>query len=149
MDQNERETLFRRARVALQQGQLTEANTMFVELVRDAETMFLATKNARVLHFKIGEVPVLGGPGKGVRGIKLAPQDKVLGAVTLTRPSDCLRVINSNGKPLSFGQMKYSVTSRGGKGIRTSARSGFDEVVRPPIELVDWEQFDEELRVEG
>ena len=122
---------------------------VFVELVRDAETMFLATKNARVLHFKIGEVPVLGGPGKGVRGIKLAPQDKVLGAVMLTRPSDCLRVINANGKPLSFGQMKYSVTSRGGKGIRTSARSGFAEVVRPPIELVDWEQFEEELRDES
>lgn len=116
---------------------------MFAELVRDADTVFLATKGARVLHFKIGDVPVLGGPGKGVRGIKLAHQDQLLGAVQLSRPSDCLRVVNSNDKTLSFGQMKYSVTSRGGKGIRTSARSSFREVLRPPIALVDWEQLEE------
>jgi DNA gyrase subunit A len=122
---------------------------IFAELVRDAETMFLATEAARVLHFKIEDVPVLGGPGKGVRGIKLAGQDKVLGAVQLSRPSDCLRVVNTNGKPLSFGQMKYSVTSRGGKGVRTSARSGFNEVVRAPIDLVDWEQYEQDLKVES
>ncbi len=116
---------------------------VYVDLVREADTMFLATKGARVLHFKIDEVPVLGGPGKGVRGIKLAPQDVVLGAVQLTRPSDCLRVTNSNGKTLSFGQMKYSVTSRGGKGVRTSARNKFETVVRPEIELIDWEQIEE------
>ncbi|MGE3315519.1 MAG: DNA gyrase subunit A, partial [Planctomycetaceae bacterium] len=116
---------------------------VFAELVRDAETMFLATKGARVLHFKINDVPVLGGPGKGVRGIKLAPQDQLLGAVQLSRPSDCLKVINSNDKPMTFGQMKYSVTSRGGKGIRTSARSSFREIVRPNIELIDWEQYAE------
>ena len=53
---------------------------IFVELVEDAETMFLATRDARVIHFKIDDVPILGGPGKGVRGIKLAPNDEVLGA---------------------------------------------------------------------
>jgi len=119
---------------------------VFVELVRDAETIFLATKQARVLHFSIDDVPVLGGPGKGVRGIKLAAQDQVLGAVLLSRPSDCLRVVNTNGKSLSFGQMKYSVTSRGGKGIRTSARSGFSEVLQPPITLVDWDQVESESK---
>ena len=116
---------------------------IFVELVRDAETVFLATRDARVIHFKIDDVPILGGPGKGVRGIKLAPNDEVLGAVQLGRPADCLHVINANDKPLSFGQMKYGVTSRGGKGIKTSTRTGFKEIVPPPIELVDWDQFEE------
>jgi DNA gyrase subunit A len=111
---------------------------VYVGLVGDAATMFLATKNARVLHFAIKEVPVLGGPGRGVRGIRLAAGDEVLGAVQLSRPSDCLRVVNTNGKTISFGQMKYGVTSRGGKGVRTSARNGFVEIIRPPIELVDW-----------
>jgi DNA gyrase subunit A len=116
---------------------------IFVELVSEADTMFLATRDARVIHFKIGDVPILGGPGKGVRGIKLAPDDEVLGAVQLARPSDCLYVINAHDKQLSFGQMKYGVTSRGGKGIKTSTRTGFKEIVPPPIELVDWEQFEE------
>jgi len=116
---------------------------IFVELVSDADTMFLATRDARVIHFKIGDVPILGGPGKGVRGIKLAPDDEVLGAIQLARPSDCLHVINEHDKPLSFGQMKYGVTARGGKGIKTSTRTGFKEIVPPPIALVDWEQFEE------
>jgi DNA gyrase subunit A len=116
---------------------------IFAELVNEADTMFLATREARVIHFKIGDVPILGGPGKGVRGIKLAPEDEVLGAVQLARPSDCLRVINEHDKELSFGQMKYGVTSRGGKGIKTSMRTGFKEIVPPPIALVDWDQFEE------
>ncbi|RMG37532.1 MAG: DNA topoisomerase IV subunit A [Planctomycetota bacterium] len=115
-----------------------------VELVRDHTTMFLATRKARVIHFSIDEVPVLVNPGVGVRGIKLAPDDEVLGAVLLARPSDVLRVRNSNDRVLSFGQMKYSVTSRGGKGIRTSQRNEFVEIIRPPIELVDFSQHEQD-----
>jgi len=114
------------------------------ELISDAETMFLATKQARVLHFSIDEVPLLAGAGKGVIGIKILEKDAVLGAVQLSRPSDCLRVHNSNGKPLSFGQMKYGVTSRAGKGIKTSQRNGFSEIIRPEIDLVDWTEYEEE-----
>jgi DNA gyrase subunit A len=117
-------------------------SVVFVELVRDAETVFLATRDARLIHFKIDDVPILGGPGKGVRGIKLAPNDEVLGAIQLGRPGDALHVINANDKTLSFGQMKYGVTSRGGKGIKTSTRTGFKEIVPLPIELVDWEQYE-------
>jgi DNA gyrase subunit A len=117
-------------------------SVVFVELVRDAETVFLATRDARLIHFKIDDVPILGGPGKGVRGIKLTPNDEVLGAIQLGRPGDALHVVNANDKTLSFGQMKYGVTSRGGKGIKTSTRTGFKEIVPRPIELVDWEQYE-------
>eukprot|EP00913_Durusdinium_trenchii_P008941 g8407.t1 len=86
---------------------------VFVEPVADAKTMFLATKNARVLHFHIKDVPLLASAGKGVIGIKLEKGDQVLGGIQLSRPSDALRVINTNGKALSFGQMKYGATSRG------------------------------------
>ena len=114
------------------------------QLVGDAKTVFLATREARVIHFPLTDIPVLAGPGKGVRGIRLAPDDQVLGAVLLSRPSDCLRVLNTNEKLLSFGQMKYNVTSRGGKGIKTSQRSGFEEIVQPEIDLVDWSQIESE-----
>ena len=118
-------------------------SVVYVELVKDAETVFLATRDARVIHFKIDDVPILGGAGKGVRGIKLAPNDEVLGAVQLGRPGDALHIVNANDKSLSFGQMKYGVTSRGGKGIKTSTRTGFKELVPHPIELIDWEQYEE------
>lgn len=114
-----------------------------VELIRDHQTMFLASENARIIHFSLDEVPVLSGPGIGVRGIRMEKNDSVLGARLLARPSDTLRVVNSNGTPLSFGQMKYNVTSRGGKGVRTSQRNGFAEIVPDPIELVDWAALEE------
>ena len=116
---------------------------IYTRLHHDAETMFIATKGARVIHFSVSDVPLLTNAGKGVRGIKLEGDDEVLGAVQLSRPSDCLRVVNTNGKTLSFGQMKYGVTSRGGKGVRTSQRNGFAEMILPEIELIDWTQYEE------
>lgn len=116
---------------------------VFTELVTEAKTMFLATRKARVLHFPIKDVPLLASAGKGVIGIKLEKGDAVLGGLQLSRPSDTLYVLNSNDKKLSFGQMKYGVTSRGGKGVKTSQRTGFKELVPPPIELVDWSEYEE------
>ena len=119
---------------------LAEADrVIWVELVRDATSLFVATQQARVTHFAIDEVPVLSGAGKGVRGIKLSDaKDGVLGAAQMARPSDCLRVKTSHDKVLVFGQMKYEVSARGGKGIRAAQRSTFTEILRPDIVLVDW-----------
>ncbi|HEY3965804.1 MAG TPA: DNA topoisomerase IV subunit A [Planctomycetaceae bacterium] len=115
---------------------------VFVDLVRDATTMFLASANARIIHFAVTDVPVLSGAGKGVRGIKVATDDQVLGAALLTNPRDCLHVETTAEKDMVFGQVKYEVTSRGGKGVRTSHRSGFSKIIRQPIELVDWTKFE-------
>lgn len=114
-----------------------------VELVREATTVFLATSHARILHFALPDVPVLSGAGKGVRGMKLAPEDRVLGAALMTNPRDCLRAMTTAEKEMTFGQVKYEVTSRGGKGIKTSHRSGFARLLPPPIELVDWAVLEE------
>ena len=103
--------------------------------------MFIASRKARVIHFAIDDVPILGSAGIGVRGLKLEGDDVVLGARQLSRPSDTLHVRNKNGKTLSFGQTKYGVTSRGGKGVKTSQRTSFDEIVPPEIQLVDWTEF--------
>ncbi len=116
---------------------------VYASLVEDADTMFLATEDARVLHCEIEEAALLSNAGKGVKGIKLEKGDHVMGAIQLTRPSDCLRVVNTAGKKMTFGQMKYGVTSRGGKGVKTSQRSGFDEILYPPIEVVDWDELAE------
>ncbi|MCA9081933.1 MAG: hypothetical protein KDA58_15335, partial [Planctomycetaceae bacterium] len=70
--------------------------------------------------------------------------DFVLGGRRLTRPSDVLKVVNENDKELSFGQMKYTVTSRGGKGVKTSQRTDIDRIIRPEIEIVDFAGVGEE-----
>ena len=114
--------------------------TWHVEFVDDKDTLFLISKNARLIHFSTKDVPILSGPGKGVRGLKLVEAgDEVLGARKLSRPSDALRVINDHDREIAFGQQKYSVTSRGGKGVKTSQRTGIKSIVPPEIVLVDWE----------
>ena len=91
----------------------------------------------------VAEAQVLAGPGVGVRGLKLVEKDDVvIGARRLSRASDALRVLNENDKVLSFGQQKYNLTSRGGKGVKTSQRTGFKRILRPEIELVDWAEVE-------
>ena len=62
----------------------------------------------------------------------------MLGAAQMARPSDCLRVKTCHDKVLVFGQMKYEISSRGGKGIRAAQRGTFTEIIHPDIELIDW-----------
>ncbi|MCH2204167.1 MAG: DNA topoisomerase, partial [Fuerstiella sp.] len=114
------------------------------QLITDAETCMMASASARVVHFSLDDIPLLTNAGKGVRGIRVDEKDHVLGIVQLARPSDCLRVKNSSGRLVSFGQQKYQVASRGGRGIQTSKRIGFVEVLRPKIELVDWSLMEED-----
>ena len=117
---------------------------VMVQFTSDAETMFLASRKARLIHFSIEEVPILAGAGIGVRGLKLEAGDEVLGGMLLARPSDALHVVNNKGTQLSFGQMKYGVTGRGGKGVKTSMRNEFTEIIALPIELVDWQEIGED-----
>lgn len=116
----------------------------YAGLVTSGKTLFVVSQEARLVHFAIDDVPVLAGPGKGVRGIRLDPDDRVLGARQLARPGDSLRIRNSNDKVVAFGQTKYTITSRGGRGIKTSKRTGFTEIIQPEIELVDWSDYEDD-----
>ena len=114
-----------------------------VEIMDEEDTVFLISREARLIHFSIQDVPILSGPGKGVRGLKLVDKnDEVIAAKRLSRPSDVLKVINENGKTLSFGQMKYNVTSRGGKGVKTSQRTSIAEVIPEELTVVDWSNIE-------
>ena len=116
-----------------------------VEMMKDDDTVFLISRAARLIHFSVSDVAILSNAGKGVRGLKLTEAgDEVLAAKRLSRPSDVLKVVNDNGNELSFGQMKYTVTGRGGKGIKTSQRTGIKSAIRPEIELVEWSDVGEE-----
>jgi DNA gyrase subunit A len=116
----------------------------YAGLVTSGKTLFVVSQDARLVHFAIDDVPVLAGPGKGVRGIRLDPDDRVLGARQLVRPGDSLRIRNSNDKVVAFGQTKYTITSRGGRGIKTSKRTDFTEIIQPEIELVDWSDYEDD-----
>jgi DNA gyrase subunit A len=108
----------------------------------DEKTVYLASANGHVIHFKVNEINILAGVGKGVMGIKLEEGDTCLGGALLSGRSDKLVVETSGGKTLEFGRDKYEVTSRAGKGFEAVKRSTFVRVLPPPIELVDWDEIE-------
>jgi DNA gyrase subunit A len=109
---------------------------------RDEETIYLASADGHVIHFKIDEINVLSGIGKGVLGIKLGDGDGCIGAALMGGRFDKFVLEMSNGKTMEFGRLKYDVVSRGGKGHEAVKRLSFVRVVPPPIELVDWDKVE-------
>jgi DNA gyrase subunit A len=111
---------------------------VMAQVLGDQETMMLASADGHVIHFKIEEINILSGAGKGVMGIKLADDDKCLGGLVLTRPSDQMQVETSGGKVMEFSG-RYETVSRGGKGFEAVKRTSFVRVLPGTIELVDWD----------
>jgi DNA gyrase subunit A len=115
----------------------------------DEKTLYLASANGHVIHFKVNEVNILAGVGKGVMGIKLIGDDTCLGGALMSGRHDKLAVETSGAKVLEFGKERYEVTSRGGKGFEAVKRSSFIRVLPAPIELVDWEALEEAEKAPG
>jgi DNA gyrase subunit A len=108
----------------------------------DEDTIYLASASGHVIHFRVEEINVLSGVGKGVMGIKLEEGDTCLGGALMSGRFDKFVLVTSGGKTMEFGRGKYDVTSRGGKGFEAVKRTTFVRVVPPPIELVDWDQVE-------
>jgi DNA gyrase subunit A len=106
------------------------------------ESMFLVSTDGHVIHFKIDEVNVLAGPGRGVIGIKLAPDDVCIGGALVSRRFDKMDVETSGGQTRELGGGKPTV-GRGGLGHQEVKRTQFVRVKPPPIELTDWEALEE------
>jgi DNA gyrase subunit A len=108
----------------------------------DEDTIYLASASGHVIHFRVEEINVLSGVGKGVMGIKLQEGDTCLGGALMSGRFDKFVLETSGGRTMEFGRGKYEVTSRGGKGFEAVKRTSFVRVVPPPIELVDWDQVE-------
>jgi DNA gyrase subunit A len=116
---------------------------VMAKVLRDEESIFLASASGHVIHFRIEEINILSGAGKGVMGIKLAEGDTCLGGALISNRHDALLLETAGGKTQEFRRGKYQVTSRGGKGFAAVKRTTFTRVVPPAIELVDWDKVEE------
>jgi DNA gyrase subunit A len=108
----------------------------------DRESIFLASAEGHVIHFPIEQINILAGTGKGVMGIKLAPEDVCLGGALISSRFDMMQVETTGGKLIEFRRGKYEITSRGGKGFQAVKRTTFVRIVPPPIELLDWDALE-------
>jgi DNA gyrase subunit A len=103
--------------------------------LRGAETVIVATRQARAMLCPAEEINYLSGPGKGVILIKIDPKvDRVLGFVASVGDRDLLTVETSRGAQQTVSTAKYDVASRGGKGRELLQRGQFVRVIPPPVE---------------
>ena len=108
----------------------------------DEETIYLASAEGHLIHFKVDDINILAGVGKGVMGIKLMEGDTCLGGTLMSGRFDKMILETSGGRTMEFGRNKYDVTSRGGKGFAAVKRANFVRVLPAPIELVDWDAIE-------
>jgi DNA gyrase subunit A len=88
------------------------------------EVAMLASREGRVTLFKSKDVKFLTGPGRGVLGLKLGADDRVIASAVSLGPRDRLRVFTTKGAKIDISTRKYRVSGRGGKGIEVIKRGG-------------------------
>lgn len=117
-------------------------------LLREEESLMLASVQGRILHFAIEEINILAGVGKGVIGIKLEDGDACLGGQVMSKEQSVLTVETNDGKTMEFTK-RYEVVGRGGKGFEAVKRRSFVRVVPPAIQLADWEAIEGKEKKDG
>ncbi len=109
-----------------------------IEVCEEGAIVALASEKGRAILFDSDEVPILAGPGKGVIGIRLAEDDRVLGATLFGKDEKraALTLENSKGTTHTVTR-RHDVVGRGGKGFELIKRDRFVKVVPPEIVLLD------------
>jgi DNA gyrase subunit A len=112
---------------------------VMVRLAGDEDGVMLATADGYITHFKLDQVTILSGVGRGVIGIKLESGDTCVGGVLVGGRYDKLTLETESGKTQEFGPGAIKSRARGGKGDKPGQRTRFVRVIPPAIELADWD----------
>ncbi len=107
--------------------ELTEGNQLInVELTDGEHEVMLFSDAGKVVRFKESDVRSMGRTARGVRGIRLGPDDKLISLIIVKEGMAVLTATeNGYGKRTSLGD--YRLTARGVQGvisIQTNERNG-------------------------
>ncbi len=107
--------------------ELTEGNQLVnVELTDGSDDVMLFSDAGKVIRFKESDVRSMGRTARGVRGIRLGPDDQVISLIIVKEGKAVLTATeNGYGKRTSIED--YPVRGRGGQGvisIHTNERNG-------------------------
>jgi len=100
------------------------------------EQLCLATAHGRAMCFEVAEVPILRAAGKGVIGIKVRPDDRVMACALAQNSLQGPEVVTSRGRELVVRSRKFGITRRGGKGRVVLKRGSIDLWRRQPTLLL-------------
>ncbi len=90
-----------------------------VRLTNGSQELVIGSHDGQAIRFNESLVRDMGRTATGVRGIKLAKGDFVVGLVAVQRPSATILVITDRGYGKRSDLADYRVTNRGGKGVIT------------------------------
>lgn len=90
-----------------------------VRLTNGSQEIVIGSHDGQAIRFNESLVRDMGRTATGVRGIKLAKGDFVVGLVAVQRPSATILVITDRGYGKRSDLADYRVTNRGGKGVIT------------------------------
>ena len=128
-------------KTTLEQYSRPRANGIYAITIREGDELFsaalttgksdimLALKSGKAIRFEESKTRPMGRNASGVRGITLADhEDEVVGMVTINEPeNETVLVVSEKGygkrsyinNPDNPEDIIYSVTNRGGKGVKT------------------------------
>lgn len=98
-----------------------------VKLTSGTDELIIGTAQGMAIRFKEEEVRSMGRTARGVRGITLGDDDKVIGLSIVRNNDDYVLVVSANGFGKRTPLSEYRTQGRGGKGIMTikpSKRNG-------------------------
>jgi DNA gyrase subunit A len=97
------------------------------QLTEGEHHIILVTKSGLSIRFSETDVRSMGRTAMGVRGIRLADEDAVVGMVVAADENLSLLIVTENGYGKRTSLEEYRLQGRGGKGviaIKTSTRNG-------------------------
>src|SRR4029077_19337723 len=100
-------------------------------LAGEKDVLCVVTSDARALVCKVGEIPELANPGRGVIVIKAGDAAVVGFGVGGPRDKDVIIAETDDGKELAVGPGRFSVTARGGKGHALKRKTKIVRVSAP------------------
>ena len=89
-----------------------------VGICANSDEIALATSAGQLVRFNESEARAMGRDAAGVRGAKLAAEDRVV-AMEVVRPGASLLTVSANGMGKRSAIEDYRLTKRGGAGVKT------------------------------
>jgi len=102
-------------------------------LVHGSEIVLAVSARCRAIVCPAEEVNYLGGPGKGVRLLKVAKDDQLIGFKASRGDRDLLLVETNRGAKKTISTAKYRVTARGGVGNEIQKNGRIAKILSDPI----------------
>jgi len=99
-----------------------EDELISTNLTDGKQFLFIGTKMGKAIHFPENQIREMGRTARGIRGIKISKEDKVVG-MEVVAPHTQILTVTANGYGKRTQASEYRIQNRGGSGIFTVKRT--------------------------